>query len=442
MKDLSIPGKIRFGWPLDSEITSQKGTVKFSVRFWNVDKIKDENGIEKDAVVYSLNTLTSNLHISESLQPHLNEEYSVNSPIAEGFFKKAIINSQLHTENMAIPMNPRFDDPGLNLNAYESLFTVTEGDTTKETLTLMAQAVNSDTGELSYEWWYKPAEARDFKDASDDTKVIASFNSETWYPFSDSVNDDGDVVYGFNIYGGTVNHNHYAPIVFEDDKEELVAGENYYMLSGGNYVVYDGSVPRPQLYEKFTTYTVPDNEADGTIVPVTGQYKVVATNSIKSRVEGSNSKNTSQPVSSRVCQLVSPDNIQFTKYGNLNEFEILPVDNEGKPLSMDLTVGVANDDSIAAKRTFTWARRSSALDREGGEELVDEKGVLLDPDTTITVDAADEGHKFNVTEPGWYQVTVNSTLNRETKTLTSQNCKVTNAVVAPELKSNDETIAA
>jgi hypothetical protein len=67
MKDLSLPGKIRFGWPLDSEITSQPGTVKYSVRFWNVDKIKDADGKEKDAVVYSLNTLTSTLVVNAAL---------------------------------------------------------------------------------------------------------------------------------------------------------------------------------------------------------------------------------------------------------------------------------------------------------------------------------------------------------------------------------------
>jgi hypothetical protein len=62
LRDLSIPGKIRFGWPLDNEITSQAGAVQFSVRFWNIEKI---DGI--DTVVYSFNTQTSTLTITKSL---------------------------------------------------------------------------------------------------------------------------------------------------------------------------------------------------------------------------------------------------------------------------------------------------------------------------------------------------------------------------------------
>ena len=34
LKDITtIPGKIRFGWPLDSDVTSEIGTVRYSVRF-------------------------------------------------------------------------------------------------------------------------------------------------------------------------------------------------------------------------------------------------------------------------------------------------------------------------------------------------------------------------------------------------------------------------
>lgn len=431
LKDLSIPGKIRFGWPLDSEITSQKGIVKFSVRFWNIGKIKDENGVERDTVVYSFNTLTSNLHISESLQPHLNEDYSVNSPKADGYFKKAIINSQLHTANMAIPLEPYFEEPGLELNEYESLSTVIVDGEPKETLTLMAQAINPDTGELSYEWQYAPAE-----DKMDGENIL--FAQGTWYSFEDKVDEEGNIIPGFNRYGGTVNYNHYEPVTL-DDKDELVAGEKYYMLSGGDYVAYDGSTPRPQLYEKFTTYTVPDNEADGTIVPVTGRYKVTAVNTIKSTAAESTSQNTSAPVDSKTCYLVSPDNITFKANGDLEPTEIFPVDADGNPLSMDLTVNVKEDDSIAAKRSYTWFYRRSPLGE--GEALVDDKGVLVKPDNAdepIVKDAADEGHKLNITEPGWYQVTVQSTLNRETKSQPSTCCKVTYKAVAPQVAPEEE----
>lgn len=395
MKDLSIPGKIRFGWPLDNEITSQKGNVKFSVRFWNIGKVKDENGVEKDVVVYSFNTQTSTLTITESLQPQLNEEYEVNAPIADGFFKRAIINSQLHNENIAIPLNPRFDEPGLNLNEFES---IAIDENNKETLTLMAQAINSDTGELAYEWWYKPAEDK----LDSDDKVV--FSSDTWYPYNDGVDIDGNAVKGFKEYGGSVDHEVYLPVTLKDDK--LVIGENYYVKDGDGYRAYDGSMPRPALYERFTTYDIPESGS------VTGQYKVVATNSIKT--------NTSAGVSSRVCRLVSPDDVVFNRNGDLKECEIFPVDENGEIIGMTLEVNVANDDSIAAKRQFTWTRKTADKDALVAEE-------------SIVKTAADDGHKLNITEPGWYTVEIASTLNRETKYLTSTECKVAPPTVAPEL---------
>lgn len=400
LKDLSIPGKIRLGWPLHSEVTAQKGAVKFSVRFWNVDQIDGQ-----DVVVYSFNTVTSTLTITESLQPELNDSVSVNTPIADGYFKKAIIDSNVQTENMAIPMAPRFDEPGLNLNAFESL--------TENTLTLQAQAVTPDTGEVTYEWWYNPAE----------TKTIGehTFVSGNWYPYNDVVvtdEEDNEVVEkpGFSAYNGTVNHNVYEIAdLGEDDK--LVAGQNYYMLKGDDYVAYDGTLPRPTLFERYTTYTVPANETDDesneVVVPVTGRYRVSAQNSILT--------NESAEVNSNVCQLVSPNDIVFKAEGNLANKMILPVDEEGNA-NLTLSIKLEDDTSLAAERVFTWTRRSADKD-------VIEETVVKDSYDEENVPAA--GAEFAVTKPGWYQVGVSSTLNRETKNLTSELCKVAYMTEAP-----------
>ena len=405
MKDLSTPGKIRFGWVLDNQITSQKGNVKYSVRFWNLGKIKDEYGVEKDAVVYSLNTLTSTLTINESLQPQLNPEVSVNTPLADGFFKRAIINSQIYAENVGIPLVPNFQEPGLDLNAYESLTTV-DG---KDTLTLVAQAAAADNGELSYEWYYIPAE--DYK------KGDVTFYAGSEYPYNDKVEDDGTVIPGFSAYGGVVNNNVYEPVTIVNDKLEI--GERYYVDENGT--AYDGSLPRPKtLYERFTTYTVPENGADGTIVPVTGTYKV--------RVVSKMGVNTSRSQDSKSCQLVSPDEITFKKNGDLNTTEIFPVDENGNPLSTDLIVNVMDDDNLAAKRTYYWTRKSADKD-------------ALTPEQEWTLDGVDS-NKLNITEPGWYAVEVRSTLNRETKTLQSEVCKVAYPTVAPQRVSDDPDIAA
>lgn len=67
-KDLdSEPGKIRFGWPLDADVTSEVGKVKYSVRFWQKGMIENAEGEFEEKVVYSFNTLTSEFTVSPSL---------------------------------------------------------------------------------------------------------------------------------------------------------------------------------------------------------------------------------------------------------------------------------------------------------------------------------------------------------------------------------------
>lgn len=412
MKDLSIPGKLRFGWSLDNRVTAQKGTVKYSVRFWNIGKIPDPNnpGELIDGVVYSLNTLTSTLTINESLQPELNDEWEVSAPIADGIFKRAIMNSQIYNENIVIPMMPYFEDPGLNLNKYESLTIVTNEDgTISDTLTLMAQAAVADTGEISYKWRYCPAETQ--------TVNGKNFSAGSWYFYDDTV-VDGVTVPGFSAYGGTVDNNYYQEVILDDDK--LIPGEKYYVLSGDTYLPYDGSTAssgkRPTLYERYTTYTVP---ATGS---VTGQYQVVATNTI-----GSNYLEKS----SLICQLISPENVTFAvPDGDLEDREYFPTDANKYDLPLTLKVKTTDNTIPAPKKTYTWYYK-----RQGG-------GKDVAVEETVVKTAGEEGvvaNEFKALEPGWYSVFVESTLNRETKSNPSTECVVTYDPVAPERKSDDET---
>ena len=327
MKDLSIPGKLRLGWPLDNEITSQKGTVKFSVRFFDTDTVvvDEKTGETKTVVVYSFNTLTSTLNISESLQPQVNDGAAVNDPLGEGFFRKAIINSQLRTENSAIPLGPRFEEPGKNLNQYESLVAVLGEDklpTGKDTLKLVAQAIVSDTGELTYEWWYKPAE--------DATVDGASFNSETWYCYDEYEVDEETTLPGFKKYGGVVAEE-YLPFTY-DAKVGTAIGQRYYKDAAGTAAGVNDFVDGATLYTRFTTYTVPESG------PVTGQYVVKATSTI--------GPNSTRPQPSTTCYLVSPADITFKKGGDLNSKEVFPVDKDGNDLAKKLTVNPSDDTTL------------------------------------------------------------------------------------------------
>ena len=115
LRDLSIPNKMRLGWFVDSDITAYPGTVKYSVRFWNQENI---NGT--DTVVYSFNTVTSSFTVTPSLQ-RLNVDVDVNAPIRDSIFRKAIKNSQIVTEGVALPLTPSFSTPGKELEPTASL---------------------------------------------------------------------------------------------------------------------------------------------------------------------------------------------------------------------------------------------------------------------------------------------------------------------------------
>jgi hypothetical protein len=121
-KDIeTIPGKIRLGWALDSEVTAQAGQVKYSVRFWKKGEFKEENGEIVEKVVYSLNTLTSSFTISPSLQVEINNADEVNAPIQSNLFKRSVRNGMLTGEGLDIPQPPTFGDPGLDLPVKASL---------------------------------------------------------------------------------------------------------------------------------------------------------------------------------------------------------------------------------------------------------------------------------------------------------------------------------
>lgn len=376
MKDIeSMPGKIRFGWPLDSEITSEVGQVKYSVRFWNKGVVK-ENNQDVEKVVYSFNTLTSSLNVSASLQPEITPDLDINAPHRSSIFAKAIRNSQ--ATSYPIPVNPTFGEPGLDLPLYASL--------AENTLTLKAQAVVGDTGSVSYRWYYKPA-----VDTIADGK---SFNHEVFYPFEDDADPD---LPGFEAFGGTV------AIAFEavdyEAGEDLAADELYYTLIPGStpaaYQAYDNvKAPTDEtvLYQKFTTYTVPSGEAK-----VTGEYVVRAVNTI-----GINHSNE-EP--SSVCRLVSPDDVALTT--DLNDAFIMPA------AGGNLKVEVNEQSSDDALVSFAWRKNITSASREEAAAA-----NWLAHETTSVANS-------NVTTPGWYDVTVSATLNREGKSATSKVCKVT-----------------
>lgn len=383
MKDIeSIPGKIRFGWPLDSEITSEVGQVKYSVRFWNKGVINNE-----EKVVYSFNTLSSSLNVSASLQPEITPDLDINAPHRSSIFAKAIRNSQ--ATSYPIPVNPTFGEPGLDLPLYASLV--------DNTLTLKAQAVIGDTGTISYRWYYKPA--------VDVTLGENSFSHEVFYPFEDDADPE---LPGFEAFGGSVD------TVFEaveyEAGEDLAADEFYYTLiadsSPAAYEAYANTkapTDNTVLYQKFTTYTVPSGTAK-----VTGEYVVRAVNTI--------GINTSNEEPSSVCRLVSPDNVAFST--DLDTAYVMAAAGGNLKVAVNEQ---ASDDTIV---NYAWRKNIKSNERTESQA----SNWVAHESTNVA--------NSNVLTPGWYDVTVSATLNREEKTAQSEVCKVT---FEPKLPAMDYT---
>ena len=381
LRDLSIPNKMRLGWFVDSDITAYPGTVKYSVRFWCQENI---NGT--DTVVYSFNTVTSSFTVTPSLQ-RLNVDADVNAPIRDSIFRKAIKNSQIVTEGVVLPLTPSFSTPGKDLEPTASL--------KDNALTFEAQAVIGDGGYIEYEWYYKPAV--DMPDYN--------MNAQTFYPFSDitEVNDEGEIVvavegFGAKLHGDNVAEAKKDKYVKYDYSKGLALGDQYYTKAADDsqgWLPYTSTIAPEdgtELYERYTTYTVP---ATGT---VTGQYQVRATNTI--------GFNTSKEQSSTICRLLSPDDVIFST--NLPESLII----NG---SADLNVKLAKQSKEGTEITYTWAKGTDS-------DVIDE--AIDDADNT--------SGSYTVVSPGYYQVTASALLNRETKTATSQKCMVTFMPAIPE----------
>lgn len=396
------PGKVRFGWPLDADITKVPGKVQFSVRFFikkDVEVPNKDGGVDiEERVVYSFNTLPATLTIQTALQPTLNEATSVNKP--DGLFAYAIRNSLYSGKDTTIPQTPSFAAPGQDLP--------TEATLVDDALTLMAQAVVGDTNEIAYRWTYRPATGEDLseKDVTESghgtvgvayRKSIASTRvlSDDYYDATNVTASSNKDVYYSHVENDKAFVEAFKPYTGEVKKVEQ---------SDGTFLTV--STDGLPLYEKYSTFTVPATGA------VTGTYicYAVANNGFINGEE--------QP--SYPCKLVSPS--------------IISAENISKPLAKSLIMTVPKDaeEGAAAQATLSMEIAKAPSDNsiytynylksntEAGELASVSDGYIAD-------------NHFDVELPGWYTVHAKSDLNRQTNPYeTPYRCKVT---YAPEIPS-------
>ena len=428
LRDISVEeNKIRFGWPLDTEITKIPGKVQFSVAFF----IRDES---TGKIVYRLNSKPAYFTIQPALQPELNDEATVNRP--NSLLAVAVRNNKYPGQGAKYVQDPSFEAPGAHPPASATL--------ENDALTIMAQAVVGDMGHINYKWLYLPANgtktlncgggsyecklgdtitATDYGFLTTASQTCFTENADHLYECTSVTDADKNVAVvnytAFGSIGVAYQKTTAAKRVLSDDYYSADASlknaegkyeDVYYSHVVNNitdaFVIYAGNLENAEgdLYEKYTTFTVPAAPAK-----VTGTYQVVATNTI--------APNSSNEVRSQVCRLISPSDVVISKDLPLLAVMKAPNKDSGPETKLNVAVAkAANDDSVF---DYVWEGKTTT------------DGTFVNVANNDAFNNSVSGPMSIIKTPGWYRVFITSDLNRETKSDYSEVCKVTLMPTAP-----------
>lgn len=431
----TIPGKIRFGWPLTKEMTKKAGPITFAVRFFMKDA-------DTDKFVYLLNTLSTTITIRPTL---ILQNPGMDATDVTSLFGQFVQSSTNPTYPMPAPVYFN-NNPGLNLLPQAK---IDENDQ----LTMKAQAVVSDNGHIVYSWYFKE-NAR----PNDDT---VAYNKETVYDanakyytynavtgqyeeaWPNEMNfAEGTYYTKYTLIGEKITEAHtdyeikevYEPIVTPAAR---VASEQYFVKVSGEDepeaydLVTSLELPKNvQLYERYTTLKI----VPGGSKEITGLYWVGASNYVgQEKVEVKDSegnvlytvdgRNNTPEVKSVRCYVPTPENVNITT--DLVEDLFMDVQPD-KTLKATLRVA-ATEDTGLPERTYSWYLNPT------------EKKVNREDDGTFTdtlVASAVNKNELDVVEAedaGWYYVHIDSVLNRKNQEAISKVCRVVEHTKAPVL---------
>lgn len=377
-------GKLILVWPLTQRVTGQAGNLTFSIRFLK----KDADG----KVAYSWNTLPCVLSIKQALQSEF--EYTEIED-ASGLFTTIITNSE-HVSSSEPVDPPSFTAPGykfislegaeiayLNRNATQLNAANGKSDdvinVTENALHLRAAAHIKDSGMLSYTWKHAPLESGGVSATLAGAKIGYEETSDT-----KAVANKEYYIYNENVPGG------YERVDFDT-------------ATGNGYTIY----------QKYAYYDIPKGTAQ-----VTGTYILEAhhrfgyssaTEELKIHIPGP------QPITFKTDLDDSQDTENF-------------ITSEGRA-----TLGVEiNRETIPATAwqgvTYDWRYSNE------GPENITETLQLHE-----TYDAKADSLVMDNAQPGWYQVTATSMVNRDEESVTSKVQRLTRVPQPPVLKFPQKT---
>ena len=384
-------GKLILVWPLTDKVTAQEGNVQFSLRF-----IKRQ----ADKISYSWNSVPATITIKKALNPDA-VGYSEFDDASE-LFKIAIENSKHTSEGDSVPA-PSFEAPGSVLNFPEEEI-VNLG--INNNVTLRGQAWVAGQGRLSYDW----------KFISSTGYVTQNFGA-------------GDVYYKTEDANPIENKVYYT-------KDTSVTPHAYREISFGEFPT--AKAEGTEIFERFSEYKITDSTypVDG-VQSVTGRYELSAIH--KLGFDAAEKKIAAVIPGPETLEFTSGDsivenNVLKEKTGLAQNGTLITDDNK-----LNLSVSVDNDNAPKnawQSMTYTWKMKNTPT---GDWIVLQEPAVYANQDSKTTDSIA-----LTDAQPGWYQVTVSSMLNRDTISIDSYEARVTKAPVAPTLKfaydENDETV--
>lgn len=375
----TVPGKMRFGWPITAEMTKVAGNLEFAVRCFNVST-KDQK------VVYIFNTIPAKLPIKAGLNI---EGTAID---ASGLFEEFVENS----------INPSYATPAPVFFTSGDLKTQAKLNASDE-LTLAAYANVADNGNINYKWYFKEGatpdtaaekEAIELKLGDGDFYVL----SEEYIPFDPQpTSRQGSVQY-------FIADPSVEPYPYKLWTEKDLPEQTYYYRVTSLRLKKATEINNDEISKKITGiyYVGARNSTgsgmiDNTITLDNGQTITV-------QIPGFN---TTPEVMSTHCYLPLPADVTVAE---LSADKFLDV----KTGKAQLDLG-ASQDSGNPTRTFAWYM--STLDNE-----VDSNDFFVD-----------DTEKIEVSTPGWYRGFVTSELNRTPKYAQSAVCRVINEPQKPNL---------
>lgn len=298
LKDIeTYPGKIRFGWPLNSDITETPGDIIFSIRFF----IRPEIGGE---MKYILNTLPAKISIKSTLNvTGVEEERGI-----PNLFRTFVQNS----------MNPSGEKP-ITPWFPEEWNLPLDGALINDKLDLKAQALNGDNGLISYQWFYQsnPNDSP-IEIGADNTAYIIN-NSHLEEVDDWDRNNEGNIIRARKI------------------------GRKYYFEDGQECVDREFNDSTPTLYYRYALLQIVPGDAT-----ITGNYWVQANNTV--------SNNTVFELSNR-CEIPAPSEVTILDKNNLKDFVF--IDGPDKVSSLNFKLEKDKNERAHPSYTFNWMREGT-----------------------------------------------------------------------------------